>query len=359
MKEQYIGDVNDHRKYALLRALTVPTNLRLGICWMLTPPDGRRDGNKVGYLDAPLMWRHYDPEAFDLLGQLTSQPDKRRLASLERSELFPSARFFSALLPDELDGRERYFRQAQEVLAACDLVFFDPDNGLDVPSVPKGKRHSSKYVFIDEVASFWTRGSSVLFYQHHPRQSHDNFAAQMADRLRQELPGSHPIVFRTAHVAFFLLSQAVHLPAFHAAASAMKTRWPASFIRVDEPTIDSPVLLAPLVADRNALEGCRHDVSIELTSGAPDSMAKPRIEDICEVRQAPGATWEIIGIDEALELRKTAEMRCTQCHGAVRPHKGAHNGAFRPHFEHLVHHAGCPRCSRSQGPPTPHPSPVR
>ncbi len=51
MKEQYAGDISDYRKYALLRALAGPGGLKPGVCWMLTPPDGRADGNKVGYID--------------------------------------------------------------------------------------------------------------------------------------------------------------------------------------------------------------------------------------------------------------------------------------------------------------------
>jgi hypothetical protein len=39
MKEQYVGDVNDYRKYALLRHFAIECGLRVGVCWMLTPPD--------------------------------------------------------------------------------------------------------------------------------------------------------------------------------------------------------------------------------------------------------------------------------------------------------------------------------
>ena len=51
MKEQYVGDISDYRKYALLRALAGPGGLKPRVCWMLTPPDQRADGNKVGYHD--------------------------------------------------------------------------------------------------------------------------------------------------------------------------------------------------------------------------------------------------------------------------------------------------------------------
>lgn len=40
MKHQYIGDINDYRKYALLRTLSADGVNRIGVCWMLTPDDG-------------------------------------------------------------------------------------------------------------------------------------------------------------------------------------------------------------------------------------------------------------------------------------------------------------------------------
>jgi hypothetical protein len=50
MKDQYFGDVNDFRKYGLLRVLVGTDHLRLGVCWMLTRPDSRTDGGLLAYL---------------------------------------------------------------------------------------------------------------------------------------------------------------------------------------------------------------------------------------------------------------------------------------------------------------------
>lgn len=59
MKNQYFGDVNDYRKYGLLRALTGQGALTTTVCWMLTPDDGRTDGRFTEYLAQPDRWRHY------------------------------------------------------------------------------------------------------------------------------------------------------------------------------------------------------------------------------------------------------------------------------------------------------------
>ncbi len=55
MEDQYFGDINDYRKYGLIRVLQAETGLRVLITWMLTPDDGRRDGELRAYLDQSLV----------------------------------------------------------------------------------------------------------------------------------------------------------------------------------------------------------------------------------------------------------------------------------------------------------------
>ena len=43
MKNQYFGDVNDYRKYGLLRAISLNTDWNLLVAWMLKPDDGGPD----------------------------------------------------------------------------------------------------------------------------------------------------------------------------------------------------------------------------------------------------------------------------------------------------------------------------
>lgn len=64
MKNQYFGDINDYRKYGLLRALRSEGDGSLLVAWMLTPEDGGRDEGLRSYLDDPDTWAKYDPELF-------------------------------------------------------------------------------------------------------------------------------------------------------------------------------------------------------------------------------------------------------------------------------------------------------
>jgi hypothetical protein len=90
MKEQYVGDVNDYRKYALLRHLTKVGGIRVGVCWMLTSPDA---GNLTHYVKEAERWRRYDAELFDHLQAVIGQVEVSRLASIESAGLFPRDAF--------------------------------------------------------------------------------------------------------------------------------------------------------------------------------------------------------------------------------------------------------------------------
>ena len=78
MKNQYFGDVNDYRKYGLLRLLAGQAGLSVAVCWMLTPDDGRNDGRFTEYLQQPERWRAYDPALFDTLREMVARREVAR-----------------------------------------------------------------------------------------------------------------------------------------------------------------------------------------------------------------------------------------------------------------------------------------
>ena len=241
MKEQYVGDINDYRKYALLRALAGDGKIRIGVCWMLTPPDGSTDGNKTAYLDHPQNWRRFDPQLFDLLRSVSKVGGHERLIHLERSEVIPHADYFNDMVPDAMITREDYFASALDSLKNVDLIFFDPDNGLDVPSKPKGRKDSSKFVYRDEVGLAFSRGHSILIYQHFPREDRTTFVERIG--LDLSVVTGAPFVwdFRTADVVFFLLIHSHHADILRERASAAASLWGPSFISGNPLQAEVPV----------------------------------------------------------------------------------------------------------------------
>lgn len=204
MKHQYVGDISDYRKYALLRALSADGANRVGVCWMLTPDDGGADGGRLTYLGQADRHRRFDFELFDILAHAAAEPDRRRLQSIEDSGAITGGLYYNETLPDDTAGRAAFMERCASKFRDAELVFFDPDNGLEV-SLPKGRKNSSKYLYLDEVAAFYGAGKSLLIYQHFPRVERKAFLAFCADRLRGVASGCAVWAFTTSHVVFLLL----------------------------------------------------------------------------------------------------------------------------------------------------------
>jgi hypothetical protein len=229
MKHQYFGDINDFYKYGLLQILCGAGKLRLGVCWMLTPDDGRNDGFRTAYLADPDRWRAYNPRLFDFLVSCPKGSGTRKVTVLESSDLLPGAQFHSEELTDSGDQRRSYFSEMQEKFAQMDLIFLDPDNGLEVASTPFGARNSSKYLYWHEVSEVYSARHSVLIYQHFPREERGSFVAMRAATLRRKTSAAEVHSFRTAHVVYFLAPHKKHIVHFRRAAARVQELWTGQF----------------------------------------------------------------------------------------------------------------------------------
>ena len=225
MKDQYFGDVNDYRKYGLLRALSFVTRLPIGVCWLLTAPDSRSDGEFRSYLNGPDRWRDYDPELYDGLRRLLEPGTSRSVQNARTWGLIPGATFYEELLQDDVRSRRHYFEGAWNALKGCPVVFLDPDNGIEIPSKRLGAKDSAKYVYWGEIARAYERGHSLVIYQHFVRESRDAYVARLAAQLAGRLQAPLVDSFRTAHVVFFLVARPEHATAFDRAHEEIHERW--------------------------------------------------------------------------------------------------------------------------------------
>jgi hypothetical protein len=234
MKVQYFGDVNDYRKFALLRTLAEVGRFRVGVCWMLTEADGSGQGANRRYLRRTDEWRRYDPTLFDALALVPAMPTIEDLMRVENEALIPGAAFFNEFTPDRLTERRAYHRACMKAFKTCEVTLFDPDNGLEVKSTAKGRKRSSKYAYLDEAADHYDAGRSILLYQHFPHVSRDDFIGAKANRLRSTLAGSTIWSFETPHVVFLLAAGPNHVGRVEKVASALGERQcaPGLFSRV-------------------------------------------------------------------------------------------------------------------------------
>jgi hypothetical protein len=231
MKDQYFGDVNDFLKYGILRELSKSV-AHLHVVWMLTPSDGGADGKFTDYLLEPRTWRPYDPGLFDFLRSEVIDRGRRSVEAIESWEGLPGS-YTSTLVPDDRSGRERWTAEMIAAIQDHALVFFDPDNGIEVPSCPVGRKRSSKYVYWHELARAWSRGASLLVYQHFTRAHRPQFLERLALEFRERLGVERVLVMRTPRVAFFLVPQNEWLGAAEQHAQEVQARWKPR-IRVHE-----------------------------------------------------------------------------------------------------------------------------
>ena len=205
MQNRYTGDIGDFGKYGLLRALCHPQDycepsLRLAVIWYLVPNEAHNDDGKyVQYLepreDNLKRFRDCDPLLFDSLAQIVRQ-DKRSVTSIRAAGILPPDTVFydaplsyagipwSGARARELrvEHRRRWVEEALKASAQSDLIFVDPDNGLECHTKPYAKR-GPKYAYFDELLPYVHRGRSLVIYHHLNRSCRAQ--EQVTARLRQ------------------------------------------------------------------------------------------------------------------------------------------------------------------------------
>jgi hypothetical protein len=191
MQNRYVGDIGDYLKLGIVRALSPA--YRLGVAWWLFPDEGHnKDGRHIGYLDHPAEWRHFDPQLFDALGEIVSS-GKRDVRALETAHILPGAIFASDVIPiggpilERRPARERWFASVQRAFHGTDLIFVDPDNGLQPDGYSHGSTKSGKSVLLSEPRELVRPGRCLIVYHHHTRRKggHHSEIEHWSGRLRE------------------------------------------------------------------------------------------------------------------------------------------------------------------------------
>lgn len=229
MKNQYVGDVNDFRKYGLIRNLVVGTSLKCGVFWMLTPDDDRTDGQKIQYLEGRAHLRQLDSDLYSSLHHLVHETTHRSVAMVEKAGVIPNALFVSDVIPDSAFERASLMRSGLNALKSCDLLFFDPDNGLEIKSKARGQKHSNKFLFYDEVESAFSDNHSLLIYQHFPRERRAAYIVRRVADLRRIASPERLYSISTSHVCFFLLAAKKHDVVLVNRVALLTNRWGSEF----------------------------------------------------------------------------------------------------------------------------------
>jgi hypothetical protein len=179
MQNRYVGDIGDFGKYALLRHLcgwNKCQSIRLAVVWCLFPDETfNNDGKHITYL-RDSEFAKLDPELHSALNSIVSLGLRNISNIAEFGCLPPSTVFFTqpVWVPEDtragpterIRHRDAWLHECLRQTQSCELVFFDPDNGLEIPSVPKHHPRAGKYIYWDELVPFWERGDTLLIYHH-------------------------------------------------------------------------------------------------------------------------------------------------------------------------------------------------
>ena len=233
MKNQYVGDINDYKKYGLIRVLAGDGEhaFRVGVFWMLTKDDERNDGNILEYLNDPIRWQHYDLPLFTKLHSIIHTHRKRTVSLVQKLGILPNATFVDKLLSDDVKLRKNDFSSALDSFNGHEIIFFDPDNGLEIKSKPLGRKNSNKYLYFPEVMEAFDRGHSLVIYQHFPFITHDLYINDRIRQLREATNSSMVFSVSTSRVCFFIVSQPNHIQHFKKRLDVLRNRWGSQFVQ--------------------------------------------------------------------------------------------------------------------------------
>ena len=176
-----MGDIGDYGKFGLLRFLSGAGDYNLGVNWYLTPDDGSSDGKYIDYLDEDSR-KYPDKELHEALKRILSPENllARNVLAIEKAKILNNAEFYNKELifgldsydfRRRLDERTSWHEAGLEKLKECNLIFLDPDNGLEIKSSSPTSKKGTKFVTFREAIDYYEQGKDVVIYQHRCRMS--------------------------------------------------------------------------------------------------------------------------------------------------------------------------------------------
>ena len=294
MQDRYFGDIGDFAKYGLLRAVTAgKPPLSLAVLWYLVPDERHnKDGRHIDYLDPTEENPGLSASAtrlYDKLGELVRTGVRRVSAVPEHNLLPPGTTYHDRRLDySHVPRAERprcvsWLTSALQAAEGADVVFLDPDNGLEVRQGPWDDL-GPKYVFYDDLAWF-SPAQTIVVYQHSARTAGVTFRMQLQDRM-QEL---HRRLDRPREALFAMRWRRISARAFIFAAAAphratirqrlalmLEGPWGKHFELVEAESIAgpaAPTARGAIVPPAAPAPPVKND-AVEVFHGGPDSAAE-------------------------------------------------------------------------------------
>ena len=222
MQNRYTCDVGDFAKYGLMRWFR-DAGFSTALAWYLYPDEWHNsDGKHIAYIGRD-EFRQCDPNLHDQMETLVLT-GKRNIAAIEKSKilglnvLFHSDPLDLSKLPSSSSkvGRSERNKYRDKWLSNCvvktkgaEVVFFDPDNGLEGSKPRPITDKGPKFLYWSDLKPFIQRNQSLVIYNHASRQG--TVYKQITRRLSQvkrHIPygtNAVAILWRKFSVRYFIL----------------------------------------------------------------------------------------------------------------------------------------------------------
>lgn len=187
MQNRYAGDIGDFGKLGFLKFIE-KESLNVGINWYLTEPATKNENkNKDGKYKMSktnktfLEYKQCDEKLFKKLEFVCN--NKRSVQTIEAQNPLKTRLYYSTKI--DVEHRDEWHAKALKCLRKCDIVFLDPDNGLEVESAKSSKKKLSKYVLLNEIKDYLDEEQSVVFYNHRSRKQIKEYFNDIYKKLKK------------------------------------------------------------------------------------------------------------------------------------------------------------------------------
>jgi hypothetical protein len=155
MQNKYFGDIHDFYKYYFLRHIS--EKYLLGIDWCLVPNENKKGDGQKSLTENE---KKKEEELYTLLKK--SQKNVNSIKKYFNAKV----KYFEEMHSD-FCLCHIYEKNAIDELNYMDIIFFDPDNGIEMSST--NNKNKFKFVSYGLLEKFWNMGKSLIIYQHSDR----------------------------------------------------------------------------------------------------------------------------------------------------------------------------------------------
>ncbi len=167
MQERYLGDIHDFKKFIFLKFLSIEFNKQIGLNWYLVDPKfisikekKNNDGEHRKYIQDE-KFKNIDEKVFEELKKFKPKELRKIDKFTEETHLKKFIKFFNDKI--NIQYRKDWLKRSLKFFDKEEIIFLDPDNGLLKSKV--SRKHSLKYILIDEIKSYINSSKIVIYTQ--------------------------------------------------------------------------------------------------------------------------------------------------------------------------------------------------